>query len=327
MIIETKGNKIVGIRNEEVQADTKLYKVVFQPTENDDVKTIELNTLTSTRMEAGEAQQKDYYYMEITHLPTGKTVFNYTDGKVWEYAEEFEMVILEEEEVKEMEKTIISKYNKEIRIISATGEEVTPFEMEVIEALNENYILDEIEANGEIEVTTNGEYIDLNGYEYLVFNNYEEAENLAIQYAEEIMQDCGLADNLIVEADINGWIDEDWFKDCWTELHENMSYDEDIQYIATEEELEQLEEGIISEEEIRGRYFDSLQASIEGQEIDEYKYQFGEEEFKRVLLDNNLIDIKALAQLCVYIDGVGHYLASYDGEEIMYDDLYIYRVN
>ena len=129
MIIEAKGNKIVGIRNEEVQANTKLYKVVFQPTEKDDIKTIELNTLTATRMEAGEAQQKDYYYMEITHIPTGKVVFTYTDGKVWEYAEEFEMMILKKEEEKTMEKLLTKTQFTEIK--EAIQKEVIKYVVEV----------------------------------------------------------------------------------------------------------------------------------------------------------------------------------------------------
>lgn len=128
MIIETKGNKIVGIRNEEVQANTKLYKVVFQPTEKDDIKTIELNTLTASRMEAGEAQQKDYYYMEITHIPTGKIVFTYTDGKVWEYTEEFEMMISEKEEVQEMEQIIITNTN----YIEVNFEKVQPMDEHIV---------------------------------------------------------------------------------------------------------------------------------------------------------------------------------------------------
>ena len=430
MIIEAKGNKIVGIRNEEVQANTKLYKVVFQPTEKDDTKTIELNTLTASRMEAGEAQQKDYYYMEITHIPTGKTVFTYTDGKVWEYTEEFEMMILKKEEEKTMEKlltktqfteikeaiqkevikydvevqqphpfyilidisedmflevdyfdqttseknrgnfivtlhtndyadvliqtkniqdafievielvkeygtekevqemqTITSKDNKEIRIISATSEEATPFEMEVIEALNEYYILDEIEANGEIEVTTNGDYIELNGYEYLVFNNYEDAEQRAIEYAEEIIYDCGLTDNLILEADLQGLIDNQWFIDFWEEEHSYLAYEEGIEYIATEEEMEQMEDGELTADEVRENYFNSLQSSIKGQEIEEFKFQYGEEYFHDILIQENLIDIPALAKWCVDIDGVAHYLASYDFEEISENNLYLYRVN
>ena len=230
------------------------------------------------------------------------------------------------EEVKEM-KTILSKDNKEIRIISATSEEVTPFEMEVIEALNNNYILDEIEANGEIEVLTTGDYIDLNGYEYLVFTDYEEAEQLAVQYSEEIMYDCGLTDNLILEADLQGLINNQWFIDFWEEQHSFMAYDEGIEYIATEEEIEQMEAGELTADEVRENYFNSLQSSIKGQEIEEFKFQFGEEYFNNLIIKENLIDITALAKWCVDMDGVGHYLASYDGEEISENNLYLYRVN
>lgn len=224
-------------------------------------------------------------------------------------------------------KTIISKDNKEIRITSAIGEEVTPFEMEVVEALNNNYILDEIEANEEIEITTNGDYIELNGYEYLAFTDYEEAEQMAITYAEEIMLDCGLTDNLILEADLQGLIYNQWFIDFWEEEHSYLAYEEDIEYIATEEELEQMEAGELTDEEVRENYFNSLQSSIKGQEVEEFKYQFGDEYFNNLLIKENLIDTEALARWCVDMDGVAHYLASYDGEEISENNLYLYRVN
>lgn len=224
-------------------------------------------------------------------------------------------------------KTIISKDNKEIRITSAIGEEVTPFEMEIVEALNNNYILDEIEANGEIEVLTNGDYIDLNGYEYLVFNNYEDAEQMAITYAEEIMLDCGLTDNLIWEAELQDLIDNQWFIEFWNDIHSDMAYNEGIYDIMTAEQYDLYEEGDLTEEEIREDYFDTLQSSIKGQEIEEFKYQFGDEYFHQMIKEENLIDITALAKWCVDMDGVAHYLASYDGEEISENNLYLYRVN
>ena len=226
-----------------------------------------------------------------------------------------------------MEKTIISKDNKEIRITSAIGEEVTPFEVEVVEALNENYLLDEIEANGEIEVLTNGDYIDLNGYEYLVFTDYEEAEQRAIEYAEEIMLECGLTDNLIWEAELQDLIDNQWFIDFWYDIHSDMAYNEGIYDIITAEQYDLYEEGDLTEEEIREDYFNTLQSSIKGQEIEEFKFQFGDEYFHQMIKEENLIDITALAKWCVDMDGVAHYLATYDGEEISENNLYLYRVN
>ena len=91
--------------------------------------------------------------------------------------------------------------------------------------------------------------------------------------------------------------------------------------------MEQLENGEISEEEIRDNYFNMLQDSIKGQEMEEYKFQFGEEYFNDTLIREGLIDIEALATWCVDMDGVAHYLASYDGEEIDENGYYIYRTN
>ena len=176
-------------------------------------------------------------------------------------------------------------------------------------------------------ISIDGDYVETDLGEYLVFDNYADAENEAIEQCKQIIDDCGLTENLIFEAEIQGLIDDSWFIDFWKESHEFNAYEEDIQYLATEEEMEQLESGEISEEEIRDNYFNSLQDSIKGQEMDEYKYQFGEEQFHDTLIREGLIDIEALSQWCVDMDGVAHFLASYDGEEIEENGYYIYRVN
>ena len=176
-----------------------------------------------------------------------------------------------------------------------------------------------------IEIDNNIITTDLG--EYLVFYDYTDAENEAVEQCKQIIEECGLTENLIFEAEIQGLINESWFKEWWKELHECNAYDESIQYIATDEEMEQLENGEISEEEIRDNYFNMLQDSIQGQEIEEYKFQFGEEYFNDTLIREGLIDIEALAQWCVDMDGVAHYLATYDGEEIDENGYYIYRTN
>ena len=176
-------------------------------------------------------------------------------------------------------------------------------------------------------IDVNGDYMETDLGEYLIFDNYTNAENEAIEQCKQIIEECGLTENLIFEAEIQGLIDTQWFIDFWEEIHESSTYEEDIQYIASDEEMEQLENGEISEEEIRDNYFNSLQDSIKGQEMDEYKYQFGEEQFHDTLIKNNLIDIDTLSQWCVDMDGVAHFLAHYDGEEIEENGYYIYRVN
>lgn len=162
--------------------------------------------------------------------------------------------------------------------------------------------------------------------DFIVYNNYDDAEQDAIEQCVDIIEDCGLTSNLMDIAYNHGFIDEDWFEDFWTELNQNMAYEEDIQYIASEEELEQLEDGEITEDEIRENYFESLQSSIDDP-TKEYRFQFGEQELHNTLLHNNLIDIEELAKYCVDVDGVAIYLASYDHEEVEHDGYYIYRTN
>ena len=173
----------------------------------------------------------------------------------------------------------------------------------------------------------NGNYVNTDIGEYIVFDNYEDAENIAIERNIEILEDCGIPENLIFEAELQGCINEEYFVNYWSDIHYLMAYEEEIQYIASEEELEALDAGLTTEEDIREYYYNSLQASIEGNELQEYKYHHGEDAFMEAILDNNLIDIDALAKWCVDMDGVGHTLASYDGDETECNGYYIYRIN
>ena len=86
-------------------------------------------------------------------------------------------------------------------------------------------------------------------------------------------------------------------------------------YDASDEQLEMLENGEMEEDDIRDWHYESLIHSVDGQWMEEYKFQFGESEFQRVLIQENLIDIEELAKYCVDVDGVGHFIASYDGDE------------
>ena len=169
--------------------------------------------------------------------------------------------------------------------------------------------------------------IEVEGFEFVASDNYTSLEELATERNIEILEDCGIPENLLFEAELQGWIDEEYFRNYWHDIHYLMAYEEGIQYIASEEELEALDAGLTTEEDIREYYYNSLQASIEGNELQEYKYQYGEEEFQRVLIERNLIDITALAKWCVDMDGVAHTLATYDGEEDEFNGFYFFRTN
>lgn len=199
---------------------------------------------------------------------------------------------------------------------------------ELIELLNQEGILPELVDNGILEVSNDrGGYYTIGGNEYKVFEGEESARQEAIKYNVEVLEDCGLNDDLLNIADIQGLIDDSWFVDTWAEIHEDMAYNEGLEYIMTDEQREELEAGDTDEDVIREEYFEALQSSIAGQEADEYKFQFGDAEYYRVLVDEGLIDLEELAEYCVDCDGVGHSLASYDGEELNMDELYAYRIN
>ena len=202
---------------------------------------------------------------------------------------------------------------------------------EIIEAIKENVFQwnnVKVEDDNDITITEicNKVYeVDVENYNYIVSNDYGALEQLATERNVEILDDCGIPENLIFEAELQGLIDTEYFEDYFNELHQFEAYDEGLEYIITDEQDEMLEAGEITEQEIRDNLYDSLQASIKGNEIEEYKFQFGEEEFQRVLIERNLIDITALARWCVDMDGVAHTLATWDGEETETNGYYFYQ--
>ena len=200
-------------------------------------------------------------------------------------------------------------------------------EKQLVNVLVKANLIEDVESVTDTYINDNNVVIDTLEGEFILYSNYSDAETDAIESALDIMEDCGLTENLIFEAECQGLIYTNWFKEFWEEVHENQAYNEDIQYIADEEELEQLDNGEIDEDTIRDNYYNTLQDSINDNWMDEYKFQFGEEDFKHTLIRNNLIDTDALAKWCVDMDGVAHYLASYDGEEYEQDGYYIYRTN
>ena len=202
---------------------------------------------------------------------------------------------------------------------------------ELIEAIKENLFQwnnVKVEDDNDITITEicNKVYeVEVENYNYIVSNDYGALEQLATERNVEILDDCGIPENLIFEAELQGLIDTEYFEDYFNELHQFEAYDEGLEYIITDEQDEMLEVGEITEQEIRDNLYDSLQASIKGNEIEEYKFQFGEEEFQRVLIERNLIDITALARWCVDMDGVAHTLATWDGEETETNGYYFYQ--
>lgn len=169
--------------------------------------------------------------------------------------------------------------------------------------------------------------VEVDGFEFITSDNYTSLEELAMEQVKEIIEDCGLTQNLIFESELKGWINEEYFKEYWEELHYSMAYDEGIYDIMDSDEVELYESGELLEDDIRENYYNSLQDSIQNNWIDEFKFQFGDDLFNDIVIKENLIDIDALAKWCVDMDGVAHTLATYDGEEEEFNGFYFFRTN
>ena len=202
---------------------------------------------------------------------------------------------------------------------------------ELIEAIKENVFQwngvekEDIENIEITEIFNNVYEVEVENYNYIVSNDYAALEQLATKRNVEIIEDCGLTENLIFEAELKGWIDEEYFKEYWEDLHYSMAYDEGIYNIMDSDEVELYESGELLEDDIRDNYYNSLQDSIQNNWIDEFKFQFGDELFNDIVIKENLIDIEALAQWCVDMDGVAHTLATWDGEETETNGYYFYQ--
>ena len=169
--------------------------------------------------------------------------------------------------------------------------------------------------------------IEVEGFKFVASDDYTALEELAMEQVKEIIEDCGLTENLIFEAELQGWINEEYFKEYWDDLHYSMAYDEGIYNIMDSEEVDLYESGELSEEDIRENYYNSLQDSIQNNWIDEFKFQFGDDLFNDIVIKENLINIEELAKWCVEMDGVAHTLATYDGQEEEFNGFYFFRTN
>ena len=202
---------------------------------------------------------------------------------------------------------------------------------ELIEAIKENMFqwndvtIEDVNDITITEIFNNVYEVEVENYNYIVSNDYAALEQLATERNVEILDDCGIPENLIFEAELQGWIDEEYFIEYWEELHYSMAYDEGIYNIMDSDEVELYESGELLEDDIREKYFDSLQNSVQDNWINEFKFHFGDDLFNDIIIKENLIDIEALAKWCVDMDGVAHTLATWDGEETETNGYYFYQ--
>ena len=164
--------------------------------------------------------------------------------------------------------------------------------------------------------------------EYIVLTE-EEADEAAEESIKELINDMGLES---FTEDFQQWIldncvDSDWFAE-YLEDYER-GYIEDIR--CEESDYEEYETRLAEEMENAGVDTEEefLEYLIECYDdpVEWFKDMFGMEEFTNTIEEYNLIDWEAVINEAIEVDGCGHFIATYDGEENEMGEYFIYRLN
>lgn len=134
----------------------------------------------------------------------------------------------------------------------------------------------------------------------------EEAEEEARQNLRNLFNECGYDST---NLNLCCYLDEAWFKEVFEESC--INYIEDIKYEEGRLESEMEEAGVETEED----YLEYL-VNNTNDYIEEFKFQYGEEELNEVIKRNSsIIDEESLIDDIVLSDGRGSIIGDYDGQE------------
>ena len=175
----------------------------------------------------------------------------------------------------------------------------------------------------------------------------EESRQAVYETIENLIDDLGIYD--LFTHDFINWIednalDQEWFEAWWFDDYKdyawNIEGEEDDEY-GNRLNRECIEEKIIREDEIvNGKYVgkEDIYEMFANKKINDIKegnttfsqelvWQYGKDELKHILKDNpTIIDMNAIVDECIRLDGYGHNLSSWDGKTIeLEDDMYAYK--
>ena len=159
--------------------------------------------------------------------------------------------------------------------------------------------------------------------EYYVLTN-EEAQELYELMEKDLIEDLGLESftPMAQEYIINNCLDIEWFNEGMHEYHED--YVDDMEEEELEEELDNY--NVSTKEELIEEYDNQYKNGL-----DFYRELYDEEKIYKLMRDEDLLDIDKIIEYCQELDGRGHIIAAYDGEEnievIDNIEYYIYRIN
>lgn len=189
--------------------------------------------------------------------------------------------------------------------------------------------------------------------EFYVFDDYDDAEAAAADYVSQLIDDIGIGEMRLWDD----YVEEDWFEEAMRESYE--AYAEDIEsesddtygnrlvqecyeadviddecFETDEDGNPNYEECILDTDELIDRlatYICEDNMKYYGCASAWYRADFGDDQFSDVVKEYDLVDIDKYAEFCVNVDGVAHFLASYDGNENEFDlngsTYWIYRCN
>ena len=180
------------------------------------------------------------------------------------------------------------------------------------------------------------EYSLSNGATYIVLDE-DEADQAVIDYIEMVIDDMGVTS---FTPDFQEWIytnafDDSGFYDIMREDYEQYYNDlDDADVISEAEELNLLDAE--DEDNIDAHDIDSLRERLIDYHMDDepdavtwFRDNFGDDEFNKQLARMSYaLDIKTIAEEATYWDGRGHFLSTYDGDELeLPDGYYGYRID
>jgi hypothetical protein len=191
-------------------------------------------------------------------------------------------------------------------------------------------MLNKIKAINNFKEMSINELEEINEYTFMIDNEEyyvltdNEAQEMYEEIEKELINELGLegfteyAQQYIIDNCLN----INWFNDAMTEANENYVYDleeEDLQELLDDYHVETAEDLIY---EFNSQYENGYQW---------YKEIFGTEDIQYLINKHDLLDIDAVIAFCQEVDGRGHIIASYDGEEniieVEGEEYYIYRIN
>lgn len=160
----------------------------------------------------------------------------------------------------------------------------------------------------------------VDGVEYIVLTDTEADEQYK-EYQLSLIEDLGLE------------VFSDWAKDY---ILDNFTYShsktfDDIQYDDAVSYVDDLKYGGDLDDELNRYGCDNEEELIdllcEEDSIEWFKFNFGIDEYNRIVIENDLIDWEEVIEWTKEVDGRG-VMASYDGIEMeLGNDLYAYRIN